>query len=63
MCHHTLTSFRRAVRRMPTALMITCGIMITTITVSTRYQLDAVPNTGSGASAGTPSIRVAAPMM
>ena len=54
MCHHTLTSFSRAVSRMPTALMMTWGIMITTITASTRYQLSLV---------GSPKMRVTAPMM
>ena len=62
MCHHTLTSFNRAVSRMPTMLMTTWGIMMTTITRSWKLQLVAVPKIGTGTSAGTPAIRVTAPM-
>ena len=63
MCHHTLKSLRRAVSRMPTALMTTCGTMIATITASWKYQLVVDPKSGTGTSAGQPPMRVAAPMM
>ena len=48
---------------MPTALMITCGTMIATITASWKYQLVVEPKSGTGTSAGQPPMRVAAPMM
>ena len=63
MCHQTLKSLSRAVSRIPKTLMRTCGTMMSAITVSWKYQLVAVPNTGTAASAGTPSNRVTAPMM
>ena len=62
MCHQTLKSFRRAVQRMPYTLMKTCGIMMSTITKSWKYQFVAEPKTGTCASAGRPAIRVTAPI-
>jgi len=43
-------------------LMTTWGIMMRTITTSWKHQLVAVPKIGTGTSAGTPAMRVAAPM-
>src|SRR5437879_13218154 len=61
MCHQTLKSLSRAVRRMPKTLMRTWGTMRTTMTVSWKYQLVAEPRSGTAASGEAPAMRVTAP--
>ena len=46
-CHQTLKLFNRAVRRMPKMLIRTCGIVISTMTNTWKYQFVSEPNTGT----------------